>query len=69
MRDNKCVNYNDAQGMCEVIERGELLELEALMNGSNEKLADFLLKNNCGGDFCAMYSNAQLALKSCLQEA
>ena len=63
MCDNKCVNYNVVQGSCELIERDDLSELEALMNASHEKLAEFLLSNNCAGDFRAMYSNAQMGRK------
>ncbi|HFQ5102144.1 hypothetical protein J4H64_11850 [Vibrio alginolyticus] len=53
------MNYNEVQGTCELIERSDLSELEALMNGPNETLAAFLLKNNCGGDFRAMYHCAR----------
>ncbi|ELJ8828651.1 hypothetical protein SAZ21_000705 [Vibrio parahaemolyticus] len=59
MCDKKCMNYNEVQGTCELIDRSDLSELEALMNGPNETLAAFLLKNNCGGDFRAMYHCAR----------
>ncbi|CAH8182188.1 conserved hypothetical protein [Vibrio aestuarianus] len=60
MCDSKCVNYNVVQDSCELIERDDLSELEALMNASHEKLAEFLLSNNCVGDFRAMYSKSQM---------
>ncbi|HCG8549394.1 TPA: hypothetical protein ACPVZK_004101 [Vibrio parahaemolyticus] len=60
MCDSKCVIYNVVQGSCKLIENTGYAELEALMNASNEKLAEFLLNNNCGGDFRSMYNKSKI---------
>lgn len=50
-----CKHYNSARMQCDLIEHTSNRELDALMNGSHEVLAEFLLSNQCRGSFGDMY--------------
>jgi hypothetical protein len=56
--NKQCENYSENTATCKLVESRSHAELEALMNAPPEKLANFLLKHDCNGDFFSMYKKS-----------